>query len=109
METLFVQLSIDMVLVSQQPQLQNRDGESQPLIQKVPQATSQAAPRQSLVKRVLKVGGVLIAIDLLVCTLFVFFNPHWFRFGRYPSAKVNEIYGLPHAVGTSFTAITRHI
>lgn len=98
-----------VLVVSQQPQPQDMDGESQPLIQKVPQATSQAAPRQSLVKRVLKVGGVLIAIDLLVCTLFVFLNPHWFRFCRYPVSESSEIHGLPHAVGNSFSTAMRHV
>jgi len=98
-----------MVLVSQQPQTQGRDGESQPLLPKDLQATSQAAPRQSLAKRVLKVGGVLIAIDLLVCTLLVFLNPHWLRFNRHPFAGDSEIYGLPRAVSAFFVPVRWHI
>ena len=98
-----------MVLAPQQSQPQGRDGESQPLLQKHLQTTSRVVPRQSFLKRVLKVGGILIAIDLLVCTLFVFLYPHWVRFDRHLSADDSEIYGLPHAVGTYFTAVTRRI
>ena len=94
-----------MVLVPQQPQPQDTDEESQPLLQKYLQTTSQTTPRQSLVKRVLKVGGVLIAIDLLLCTLFVFLNPHWIRFDRQQSVDGNQIYGLPHVVSTTFAAV----
>jgi len=67
--TFLAQFSIDMVLVSQQQQNPARDEESEPLLQKDLHATP--TPRLSLFKRVLKVGGVLVAIDLLVCTLFI--------------------------------------
>jgi len=104
--TFLAQFSIDMVLVSQQQQTPARDGESEPLLQKDLHATP--TPRPSLFRRVLKVGGVLVAIDLLVCTLFIFLNPHWLHFYRNPPSDGNEIYALPRAVSAS-TAVRRHI
>ena len=103
------QLTIDMVFASQQQQPQDRDGESEPLLQKDLQAASQPASRQSLLKRILKVGGALIAIDLLVYGLFVLLGPPWLHFNRHRSVHPNQIYDLPHAVSTFFTARTRYI
>lgn len=98
-----------MIFVSQQQQPEGRDGESEPLLQKDLLATSQPAPRPPLLKRVLKVGGALIAFELLVYGLFFLLGPPWLHFNRRQSAQVNEIYDLPRAVSTPFTQRTWYI
>lgn len=98
-----------MVLVSQQPQPQSGDGEFEPLLQKDLQATPQSAPRPPFLKRALKVGGALIAIELLVYALLVFLDPRWPHFNRHRPIDDSEIYDLPRAVSFPLLTRTRHI
>ena len=99
-----------MIFVPQQIQPRDREGvsESEPLLQKDLQET-QPAPRPPSPKRVLKVGGVFVAIGLLVYSLFALLGPRWLHFNRDQSAHGNVIYGLPRAVSTFFIARTRSI
>jgi len=99
-----------MDLALQQPQPQSKDGESEPLLEKDFQVTPQPASRLSLLKLVLKVGGALIAIELLVYALHSFLYPHWIHFGGGPwPFDGDEISNLPRAVSVPFIAGPRYV